>query len=343
MKYPVYFFRFWLTLVLMLAINIASFGQVVKVILKLFESVDGKKMIYVAEKRGESYMSRKTFESNQLYDVLKKKIGSSEVCYDEARKIIKDFEESGKISTYEKELLEQEATRKAMVEIDSHVVGMNRMRKLLERKVVPITRTGLENIKHSNVFVSLPSDDNEFINIFNEFNASHAVDAFILRKGLEHCGNTNVLLPKTAADILSSIPKSNEHNKAIIIIGHNEDGAIKFPDKSKLKISDLDALAQKHSRVIVYLSCNSASFTSNPATGYFLTYDQAINVANRLDFFVPNPLMASHDHIREEFQKIVDTYGKSSEAQFYLRVTVVGASVGALGYRLYRIRNREPE
>jgi prepilin-type processing-associated H-X9-DG protein len=189
------------------------------------------------------------------------------------------------------------------------------------------------------VYVSIPSTTSEFQNIFQTHNVRQRKRTVDLYNTLKAESNQLIKFPSSASGVLKGVLEFKTRFP-IVIIGHNEDGNILFPDGSAASFQELDSLAREAGRIIVYLSCNANEYTtSSPATSHFLTYEESIELANKLNTIklLDSP---SQKEIKLRLNNVLNMYAGKRDRRIV--VTVVGITAGTVGvgYGLYIINEK---
>ncbi len=342
------------------ALNTITYGQgnfFVKLVMK-----NEKKFIYLLERNGTKirniFSTEIDIKNYKAYDLLLKKIpkNEAELSFKKYLLVINQEEAAGNITTVEAyqlrfqaeinnpkafEAMENDFNNKIRKKILNEMnESDNRVNSIL-RKAPPPTPLSLKNISKAKVFISIPSNEKEFKNIFQTPNNNQCKNAVRLRNLLVKENNKNVSFPMSQEVFFEMLSKNDEKEKRIIIIGHNDEGVILFPDGSSSKIHDIDSVAKQFSRLIIYLSCNASDYTTNPAANYFLTYPEAVRLTNRLDYNVTVPLKLTSEQLKNSLQKQLNDYGKEKQFKFKLKVTIYTGTASVVGYGIYKVRGEK--
>jgi hypothetical protein len=135
--------------------------------------------------------------------------------------------------------------------------------------------------KYAKYIVVRPVNEANYFNIFNHNNKFQLkeISAIFYDKKPR---NRNILFPVGKQEFLNILKKADNRTPHVII-AHNEEGKIKLPNGEEVSFEVIDSIAQIRKLKVIYLSCNSAKYTSNIGTHYSLTYYQAIKIANKID------------------------------------------------------------
>jgi hypothetical protein len=203
------------------------------------------------------------------------------------------------------------------------------------------TRTIFDFYKnsHGNYLVSFPQTDDQYKKIFGDFDSGASSSINELFKN-SFSGHPHLFQLESEAGLINTLNNiSNE--KPVILIGHNSGGAFVLPDGSSMSIADIDNLAGKRRLRIIYLSCYAASYTANPAYGLPITYEEAMQVANRIDkAYGADPAMLNSEYERATLNGILETMRKNIELKNRSRLVFVLFGAGAAGGGIYYIKER---
>lgn len=117
----------------------------------------------------------------------------------------------------------------------------------------------------------------------------------------------------------------------IVILGHNERGGFIFPGDVAMSLSEMAKIWKDSGKRCIILSCKSNRYVADEASvtiDSFITYDEAINMASRLqNHFVslpPNTKVTNIDVI-----KLLESIQKDHRIKSKARYIVTGLGVGA--------------
>lgn len=184
---------------------------------------------------------------------------------------------------------------------------------------------------------SVPDTPQSFNNIFSR-NPSVA-DMDDVNTTLKKLSSTQIkgsyISSKNSEDFLAGISNSDE--KTIIILGHNDNGFLKFSDGSELSISNISLQCKKNQKYCVFISCKSKSFLDQDSLG--LDYNIILSDAVILVRYLIKNIQRSESTSFKE----IDTYltDSVSKVHFYngAKVTVkLGFSTGTASLLMYEIK-----
>lgn len=114
---------------------------------------------------------------------------------------------------------------------------------------------------------SIPDTSDKFNNVFSKNPSSADMDD--AKSALEKLSETHIkavhLSSKNSEDLLNGI--SNTDENIVVILGHNDNGFIKFGDGSELNISDISLECKNNEKHCVFISCKSKSFLDKENLG----------------------------------------------------------------------------
>jgi transcriptional regulator CtsR len=341
----------------LLFINMDLHGQL-SIVLKLLIKQD-EKIIYAFQKEGAQIKKVVKINESKGYNFITDEFAKNknQLSYKKYIDIINEAEKNHTLTQAEASELKYMKDLEVLIMTadPKNISKKNAEEKLLEEqkvlharmakeraKIKAPTPLSLKNIDRAKVVVSIPGNELEFRNIFNSYHKKQCEDIVKLKSLLESekKDNKNIDFLSSQAMLFELLSK-DEKESPVIIIGHNENGLMHFPDKSKSKLQDIDSVAKKFSRIVVYLSCNANEYTENPAASYFLTYHEAVRLTNRLNSKIKMPFSHTQEECRIALQKKLDDYGKEKQLKFKLEVTASAISVSAIGYGIYEIRSKK--
>lgn len=107
---------------------------------------------------------------------------------------------------------------------------------------------------------SIPNTSQQFNNIFSR-NPS-AADMNDASAALEKLSASHIkeiyISSNNSEELLDGI--SNHNQKIVVILGHNDNGILKFGDGSELNISDINLKCRDNQKHCIFISCKSKSF-----------------------------------------------------------------------------------
>lgn len=329
------------------------FGQIAYV-LKLVIKQD-KKIIQIIETSGGKEIRQvEIATTSTLNDIARKKIFNKALSPEECKKIIIQEVNAGHISASDAIRLKVDAEIQRISYNNTTTVGNGKTPELLKNiRPTPIligkppklnpTPLSLKEIQHSNIFLSIPSTEFEYKAIFGKenFDKSQFRNILKLRKKLYDEKNPHAYFLNASDQLLYELKQNNKQEKSFIIIGHNDNGKLMFPDGSSIELKKIDHIANSLSKVVVFLSCNAKSFTEiNPATNYYLTYNEAVKLVHRIDFRTPNPkAKISHELLKIIYQATINQYGKEKKLKYDLKLVCYVIGSFTLCYGLYEIKS----
>lgn len=296
---------------------------------------DGEKILVEAEHVGaKGKIIRTTIEKSEVYEFFDKnakKFNSFEAI-NEAKAIVEREFKNGVLRSSEYEKLQFNISLQQTYLTSLAIERKQKWNMFIEPQIT------LKSINRAEVFISIPTNQEEFINIFKVPNQNQLSDAKNIKLKLEKEKNQNVNFPSSAGLLLESIKQADNKEKSIIIIGHNDNGILYFPDGSSSSISAIDVVAKENNRVISYLSCNASDFTENPAPNYFLTYPEAISLATKLNFSVPIDFQKNSDEVKKIMQANLDKYATEKALKYKIKIITYSGTATAVGYGVYEFR-----
>lgn len=322
--------------------NQNSFGQV-RTVIKILKRSDNETTRIIKE-AGANAIRKTELKNSSIYnDFTRKEMFNKSLSPEEFNKLLDREVNAGRLSHFD--ALRMKKTP-AIIKLQSKSLdeykstnAFKGLKPLNYIKPVPIT---LKQIKNSDVFISIPSTELEYKAIFgNEnFDKNQFNNIVKLQKRLFDEKNPHAYFPKASDQLLNELTQNRKQEKSFIIIGHNDDGLLKFSDGSSLELKKIDSVANSLSRVAVLLSCKSSTFIEkNPATSYYLTYNEAVKLVHRIDSKAPEILKNDKEIVKEKIQAILDNYGKEQKLKFQLQVIFCGTAISSIGYGLYEIKS----
>lgn len=213
-------------------INSQGIGELAKAFVKIFVKEDGTKTVSVWEKAASKTKfetpPKFKFESTNLYDDLKKKFGianSKEMSYTDLLKIIEEQKLYADVLISPQEVyeLETKAKMEALVSAQAETNRERDAKRIIDelskpisitssKPVLPIPSITLKNVDNTEVFLSIPSNVDEFKNIFGKenFNKRQLYDAARTKKVLVQEKNKNVKFSSSATEFVDNISKIRE-------------------------------------------------------------------------------------------------------------------------------------
>jgi hypothetical protein len=188
-------------------------------------------------------------------------------------------------------------------------------------------------------FISIPSSEQEYLNMFKNKDEAPMRNTLNLYNQVKTTGKTNHFFPSSKDILIKSLQKKSDN--LVVIIGHNENGNLYFPDGSTLSFKQIDKTAKENSRMVVYLSCNAASYTSNPAVNYFLDYSQALDLNQFLNMEISYFRKdITPEKVTENINALLTNYAAQRALNYKLKVVAYTAAGGGLAYGLYQIKDK---
>lgn len=146
---------------------------------------------------------------------------------------------------------------------------------------------------------------------------------------------------RTRSGLESYVKKSDE--RIIALVGHNVNGEFRFPDGSTQSLADIDALAKKHDKLAILLSCEAKDYVhqSPAATGSLTNWDalkMTAAVGKSLGQGPPstnNPLRG--DDLVNRVQADINGIERLSAIKLELKATAVVGTLGT-GYLIEQRR-----
>jgi hypothetical protein len=201
-------------------------------------------------------------------------------------------------------------------------------------RVLPTTSNYVTEVE---TYISIPSTLEEYEMIFKTKDQAGFKSTRDIYTKLQSDNLKNYKVTSSATNLIKSVSK--ESRKPMTIIGHNENGLLFFPDGSSVAVSQIDKAAKKSRRVVVYLSCNAAAYTENPAVNYFLSYSEALSlnkyIIDQLKFVSPS---STEKEVTNRIQAMMYFFKYVEKRKQNLRVTAYVVGGGAAGYGLYTIK-----
>lgn len=121
----------------------------------------------------------------------------------------------------------------------------------------------------------------------------------------------------------------------IVVIGHNEDGGFIFPDDIAVGLSDMAKICKDNGKRIIILSCKSNRFVTDESAltiDSFITYDEAVNIASRLQAHFASLSLGSKVSNRDVNKLIASMQkGERVRTKGYYIVKGLGAGGAAIG------------
>jgi hypothetical protein len=146
-------------------------------------------------------------------------------------------------------------------------------RPIEEIEYIPIIPIGKDEIE--SVFGSKYSRDESILSSINSLMSETDMKYSFLRntKRLETIDG------KSQADaLLERISTSSNSKKVHILIGHNEDGFIRFTDNSSLSIEDVTKISHENSSAFLLLSCETLEYATRQ------NLDNSVLTTRRLEY-----------------------------------------------------------
>lgn len=181
-----------------------------------------------------------------------------------------------------------------------------------------------------NVFIVAPQTDAEAAVIFGGgATRSRAVSEATRAKSASHVPPVDI---RRSTMLKRYIRQSDD--QFISIIGHNEDGAIVFPDGSKVDLSQVADDCLSYGKVCIFLSCGSEKYVGGGALSLSnkLTYRDAIEISNSLSAYLEaaSAGQSSASAITRDFRTIVQGSNIGIGTADAIQISVVPAGfVGA--------------
>jgi len=211
--------------------------------------------------------------------------------------------------------------------------------KSFMERLIKERKTARES-ERSNVktYVSMPSSEVEYRNIFDTYNPQLYTNVLNIRNQI-HQKQPEVMFLASAQDLRNALGDGGVD--PIQLIGHNEEGLFRFPDKTTMSISEIEEIAVSRNRIVIFLTCNASNYTSQPAVNVFLNYAEAVNITNYLQSRLKEqrgPFTDYNKTFEERIQRIINDYLAAKKLNYRLKVLAVGSAVGGAGYVLYEVK-----
>lgn len=187
------------------------------------------------------------------------------------------------------------------------------------------------------VVAATPRNGNEFERVYKvKPNRNEVVDMLETRRRVAQLDKFGLKVQpdaRTRKGLEAYIEQSPE--KVFAVVGHNVNGEFRFPDGSTQTLAEIDALAKKHNKLAVHLSCDATDHVhpSSPAATGKLTSLNAIDMATAIgkrfgqDPPSNNPTLRLDD-LAGRIQSDINGVERLSAIRTEIKAT---ALVGALG------------
>lgn len=184
------------------------------------------------------------------------------------------------------------------------------------------------------VFMSIPRDESEFTKIFTNEIPSDAA--------LEEIKSVRLEVSKIALENESAVTKSVEGNSIeefsqtlsnsesnyVAVVGHNENGAFKFPNGDSLSLAKLSAICSALKKSCIFLSCSSKKGVrgnQNIGLNFDLSYRDAEKILGKLSA----GLARENDMTFEEIANLVARAELSVKLKPKVQALIVTTASGA--------------
>jgi len=198
-----------------------------------------------------------------------------------------------------------------------------------------ISTAEMDNLE---IYLSMPANAKEFKNIFGQINNAQLTEIQSIRSIIKDGQASKMNFASSAATLISGIDKSKS-DRPIVVIGHNQQGNLYFPDGTFSSFAQMDSAAKVNKRVIVFLSCNAQDHTLSPAVKHYLSYVEALVLTKKLSNYQYEG--KKQQTIKKELQDILNAHAKQAYLDLRLKVIVVGAALTTAGYGLYTLNKEE--
>jgi hypothetical protein len=316
----------------------AQEGRAVEKIIKLILE-DGKEAIQISERTlsSDERILLRNVDDRELIDEIKKahpneKFSEIHLSSTEMAKVLK--KQSEKDNPVQAEIRRQQE----FSETDHYLWYQTMERHSTDRSMKSISPQGY--FDHVETFISIPSSKDEYIKTFKSAKDDPVNNTIAIYQKISAAKYKNTSFPKSADEFIKTL--SQKSNNPLSLIGHNENGNLYFPDGSTVAISELDKIAKKFDRIVIYLSCNAASYTSNPAVAYYLDYATAIHlnnfITNEVSYFKKD---ITKKEAEERINSLLSSYAFTKGLKYKLKLTAYVTAGVSVAYGLYEIKESD--
>lgn len=76
----------------------------------------------------------------------------------------------------------------------------------------------------------------------------------------------------------------NSNSGIVIMVGHNEDGVMRFADGSQITISEFEDRIERANKFGIVITCNGSCYTSHPSPRLKISFLEAFRLADKLQY-----------------------------------------------------------
>lgn len=170
-------------------------------------------------------------------------------------------------------------------------------------------------------FVLLPNDATSFERVFDRPPSSSEV-AEMQRQRFER---SSPLPTATEASLATALQNSDA--AYVTFIGHNDQGQLRFPDGSKMRLFDIARICTRYGKRAIFLSCKAEGHVGTVAAGTIgeLEFAQALELSTRLRAYLAKESLAS----LADIQTFLRNEERAVAFSYKVKYLVTRLSVGA--------------